>query len=184
VVLPTITSPDEVEAGILALNADLDNYGALPPRAAADLKQAFPRARSWVGIQQKGRWLVGFSKFVGHLQPNGAPLTATIYAAERRDISGTDSERAIKRLPGTAYPVGWMSKSSPGRPQHPAAKAVEALCRRFGKQPNSLAEVYVLRGQQIAEEEREKLGIILAAVEAANLSPEALDDLIERVEAL
>jgi hypothetical protein len=182
--LPTITSPAEVDAGIVALNAALDGFSALGARPAADLRQALPRARSWVAVQKNRKWLVGFSKFVGHQQPNGAPLTPALYAKERRTISGTDSERAIKRLGGTSFPVGAMATNATGSPQHPAAQAVEALCRRFGKQPNSLAEVYVLRGQEVPEEEREKLAILVAAAKAAKLSPRAREELIVRVKAL
>jgi hypothetical protein len=182
--LTAVTGRDEVEAGILALNDSLENFSALAAREAADLKQALPRARSWVAVHKDGRWSVGFSKFVGHRQANGDPLTPAAYARHRRNISGTDSERAIRRFPGTAYPVGWMADGSTGSPQHPAAQAVESLCRRFGKQPNSLSEVYVLQGEDVPAEERSRIDIVLAAVGAAKLSREGRALLMERIEAL
>jgi len=182
--LPTVTSPAEVEAGILALDAALKRFNQLPAREAADLRQALPRARSWVAVQKNGQWLVGFSKFVGHLQTSGAALTPAAYAAHRRQISGTDSERAIRRLGGTSFPVGSMARNASAAPLHPAAQAVQTLCRGFGKQPNSLAEVYVLRGHEIPEEERDKLAILIAAVEAAKLTRKGRQELVARIEAL
>lgn len=182
--LPVVTAREEVEAGILALHRALDDFSALPARAAADLKQALPRARSWVAVHRGDRWHVGFSKFVGHCQADGSPLDPAVYARHRKTISGTDSERAIKRFPGTAYPVGWMAEGSTGSPQHPAAQAVEKLCRRLGKQPNSRSEVYVLQGEDIPSEDRSKVEIVLAAIEAAKLSREGRIYLMERIKAL
>lgn len=181
--LCVVTSADEVEAGVLALDHALASFASLPAREAADLKQALPRAHSWVAIQTNGDWKVGFSKYVGHIQPNGAPLTPAIYAAQRKKISGTDSERAIKRLAGTAYRVGRSARKGHGT-QHPAIHAVQAVCRRLGKLPNALAEVYVLQGQDVAPQERDKVAMILAAVAAANLSKDALLDLAGKIEAM
>jgi hypothetical protein len=183
-VLTVATTREEVEAGILALDQSLRNFSALPPREAADVKQALPRARSWVAVYRNGQWVVGFSKYVGHRQVNGDPLNPKLYAKHRHDISGTDSERAIKRLPGQAFPVGWMAEGSTGSPEHPAAQAVERLCQRFGKQPNSRSEVYVLQGEDVPFEDRSKVAILVAAAKAAELSPKGRAYLLERIAAL
>lgn len=181
--LSVATTPEEVQAGILALDSALAGLSSLPAREAADLIQALPRARSWVAVQVNGEWKVGFSKFVGHVQPNGAPLTPALYARQRRNISGTDSERAIKRLAGTAYRVGAGGKGTRNQ-HHPAVDTVLSTCRRIGKQPNTLAEVYVLQGQDLPESEREKVAMILASIQAAKLSNQAVRNLLERIEEL
>jgi hypothetical protein len=106
-----------------------------------------------------------------------------IYARERKNISGTDSERAIRRLGGTAYRVGTAGKGT-RKQHHPAVDAVLSTCRNLGKQPNTLAEVYVLQGQDVPESERQKVAMILASIQAAKLSDKAVENLLEKIEEL
>lgn len=174
--LPLVTNPAQVEAGIIGLNGAYANLKTFKKKEREDLVQALPRARAWIAIQRNGKWRVGFAKYVGY-----QGQTPPTYAANRVNMSGTEAERAIKRLGGTAYPIGPAATASAA---HPAIDAVRKLCAEFGKQPNSLAEVFVLAGEEVPEAERGKIDMVLASIKAAGFSKEAFNRLFEKAKAL
>jgi|SRR5579863_5502090 len=130
-------------------------------------------AVEWVAFQDDaGEWKVGFCKYVGY---NG--LTYALYDKLRQsDLTGTDTKRRVEKLGGTYYGVG----ADAGIPSnHPAVDAVKAVCALFGKTPKRTAKVRVFtRAQRSAA-----MNILSAAIRAADLKAEELEELFSEVRA-
>jgi hypothetical protein len=178
-----VASREALVTSIIAFDHLVHNLDAVPNTHGErhDLRQALARARAWVAIWHQNRWMVGFAKWVGYADQTPISYTAFRKIRDERRLDGTAAERKIKSFGGTAYAVG-MNATGPRN--HPAVQAVIDLCHKHGKAENALAEVFVLAGEQegVSDVEQAKIDLLVAAIHAANLSPHALAELLERVQ--
>jgi uncharacterized protein (DUF433 family) len=119
--------------------SNIDRYEAELPRST-ELQAIMSYARSWLAYRdRRGRWRVGPSKFVGY-----ADNTAAAYVRSHRERDGRQTERVLGK---------WFQELHPGEADFDeATAAVLALVARFGRSPNKLLRVSVLREGRAAEE--------------------------------
>ncbi|MEH3101783.1 hypothetical protein [Sphingomonas adhaesiva] len=131
-------------------------------------------AVEWVAFKDKdGVWKVAFCKFAAYKDMNFEDYDRF----RKTDMSGTEAKRRVEKLGGTYYSVSGASAASS---DHPAVMAVQDTCALFGKAPKATAKVRVF-----VDDDRDIAKTILAAaISAANLSHQELDELIEDVKSI
>ena len=119
--------------------SNIDRYEAELARSA-DLQAIMSYARAWHGYRDEdGRWHVGPSKFIGY-----AANDAAAYVESHRDHDGRQTERVLAK---------WFEEIQPGQADFDdVTAAVLALLARYGRSPNKLLRVSVLREGRLSAE--------------------------------
>lgn len=130
--LKLVSNVDEVLKNVTSFYSDLGRY--------ADL---MPYARSWYAVRTRGGWSVAPSKFIGYVG-----MTPEIYLGSPYDSRkhGRASGDAVMDGRVTEGVLGrWSNLVEPGHPLYNELHtALNELCARFGKKPNSLARISVI----------------------------------------
>ena len=127
-----------------------------------------PYARAWYAVRdRKGGWLLGPSKFVGYEKMTvenylGAPYSAEKHGREdQRDktlLDGRVTEGVLKR---------WSELVEKGHPDYEGVyTALNELCATYGKKPNTLARISVVKTEHeaVATTFSDDLVALMAAV--------------------
>jgi hypothetical protein len=134
--------------------------------AFADL---MPFNRAWYAMPAGSGWLFGPSKFVGYQESTAEKYLQSEYSAERHGrvdpndtsadpLDGRITERALRR---------WSERIEEGHPHYEELHtALNELCARFGKKPNALARISIVRSEPKASMARFSDGLVslMAAV--------------------
>ena len=106
-----------------------------------DMAAVMPYTRAWYAVQKEDEWLFGPSKFVGY-----DDLTAKEYLARaRKGLDGRVTEGVLQR---------WSDLVEKGHPKYrDLHTALSEFCARFGKKPNSLARISILKTNDEAASE-------------------------------
>lgn len=146
-----IVSIDQMITNIHAYNRNLEST-----------KDRMPYVRAWYALPKAKGWLFGPSKFIGYqnLSPKEYIERADL------DLDGRATESILQQW---ADPVGKHYDPRYGE----LWVALSELCARFGKKPNSLARISVVRtGDQSDEVASSDDLIKLLAAVYRRLSPE------------
>jgi hypothetical protein len=107
-----------------------------------------PFNRSWYALRTESCWLLGPSKFIGYENLSAEEYLGRPYNAEMRGrvdlrdnsampLDGRVTEGVLKR---------WSELIEDGHPEYENLhSALNALCARYGKKPNSLARISIVR---------------------------------------
>jgi hypothetical protein len=130
-----ISSPEQ-------LVENIRRYG----HCAAGLAELMPYARSWYALRSKNTWLLGPSKFVGYQDMSAEEYLGSSDPKRRGRIrdakaampgDGRVTEGVLKR---------WADLVEQGHPDFQSLHtALNKLCARFGKKPNTLARISIVR---------------------------------------
>jgi hypothetical protein len=120
---------DRLTTSVERLEVRIKDYN----RQAAELAAVMPYNRSWYALQTGKGWLFGASKFIGY-----ADLGAKQYLErERGSLDGRVTEAVLEK---------WSDLIEEGHPQFEELHtALTEFCARFGKKPNSLARISIVR---------------------------------------
>ena len=119
--------------------SNIDRYESELAKSA-ELQAIMSYARSWLGYRDKhGHWHVGPSKFVGYAENDAAA-----YLLSHQERDGRQTERVLAK---------WFEELQPGQADFDkVTAAVLAVLARYGRSPNKLLRVGVLRaGRPSAE---------------------------------
>jgi hypothetical protein len=136
---------------------------------AAKLAELMPYNRSWYALRTDKGWLLGPSKYIGYQNLSPEEYLGSPYSAERhgrvvqRDMTalplhGRVTEGVLKR---------WSVLVEEGHPDHESLhSALNGLCGRYGKKPNSLARISIVKegGEAPVPAFSDELVVLLAAV--------------------
>src|SRR5258708_6209717 len=140
-----IVSIDQMTANIQRYNEGL-----------ATVAERMPYARAWYALRTGKGWLFGPSKFIGYQD-----LSTKTYIErdkEKMPLDGRVTESILQR---------WADLVENGDPRHNELHtALNELCARFGKKPNSLARISIVRtgDQSVEAPSSDELVALLAAV--------------------
>ena len=114
--------------------------------SAAKFAELMPYNRAWYALRTKDGWLFGPSKFVGYdISPEeylgSAPSTEKhgrmLRDKEAPPLDGRVTEGVLKR---------WSELVEQGHPDYDALHtALNEFCGRYGKKPNTLARISIIR---------------------------------------
>jgi hypothetical protein len=134
-------------------------------KSAAKFADLMPYNRAWYALRTKDGWLLGPSKFVGY-DISTKEYLGSAYSAEKRGrflrgnetLDGPVTKGVLKR---------WSTLVEQGQPDYDDLHtALNELCGRYGKKPNTLARISIIRTE--AEQEvapaADDLVMLLAAV--------------------
>jgi len=108
-----------------------------------------PYARAWYAIKNKDGWLFAPSKYVGYQE-----LSPDDYLT--LDLDGRVTESVLER---------WSTLIADGHPQYEELHtALNELCARHGKKPNSLARIAIIQTAAAPPAFTDELVELLAAV--------------------
>ncbi len=147
-----------------------EGYEDLSPTDKKVVQNAFSHTRSFIAFHRPDGegYLIGFSKFVGHQMKGVAE-----YNAVRKNISGSDSERAINAL-GLATDYALGSANDARRAPTELAQAVRDFVALADKTPNSLSWIRLMPLPEEMESEHfvrtKSYDVLLAAIRAAQLT--------------
>lgn len=134
-----------------------------------DLQARLPYARAWYAVRDRGRWLFGPSKFVGH---DG--FNAGTYVAQSKSHDGRITEAHLRR---------WFTTVDSGSPLDQALRpALNRFLARYGKVPSVATRINVLSSEQPGVGGDELLDLLIAV--ARSLDTPALARLKGRIAAL
>lgn len=119
------------------------------------MAEVMPYARAWYAMRAEPGWLLAPSKFVGYRN-----LSPELYLGRDKDrtpLDGRQTEAVLRP---------WSEPVEPGHPLHAELHgALNDLCARFGKRPNSLARLSLLHTDEGASATfSDDLVALLAAV--------------------
>jgi hypothetical protein len=142
-----VTSPSHAIENVQRYNRNLAKF--------ADL---MPYARAWYALKTKDAWLFGPSKYIGY-----QGLSPDDYVT--LDLDGRVTESVLQR---------WSELIEDGHPQYKELHtALNELCARHGKKPNSLARISIIQSaadHSVPQVFTDDLVALLAAV-FRSLSP-------------
>jgi hypothetical protein len=113
-----------------------------------DFAELMPYNRSWYALRTDVGWLLGPSKYIGYQNLSPEEYLGSLYSAEKRGrmvqhnksalpLDGRVTEGVLKR---------WSVLVEEGHPDHESLhSALNALCARYGKKPNSLARISIIK---------------------------------------
>jgi hypothetical protein len=99
--------------------------------------------RAWYAMQENGKWIFAPSKFIGYIG-----FTANLYGTHNRQVDGRVTEVALRP---------WFQEVSHGELAELLQEKLNDFCASFGKQPNSLARISVLR-EETDQKDQPKVG--------------------------
>ena len=102
------------------------------------LAELMPYNRAWYALRSKDGWLFGPSKFVGYEDPNPQEYLKRDGTTPPQD--GRVTERVLQK---------WSELVEAGHPEHNELHtALNEFCAQFGKNPNSLARISIVKTRQ------------------------------------
>lgn len=128
-----------------------------------------PYNRSWYALRTDAGWLLGPSKYIGYQNLSPEEYLGSPYSAERhgpvvqRDKSGMPLDGRVTE----GMLQRWSELVEEGHPDYESLhSALNALCARYGKKPNSLARISMVKeGREAAAPAfSDELVSLLAAV--------------------
>lgn len=99
--------------------------------------------RAWYAVEENGQWIFAPSKFIGYVNFN-----AQLYGEHQRDIDGRVTEVALRP---------WFQEVNRSELGEELQEQLSEFCASFGKQPNALARISVLK-ENIEEQSQPKIG--------------------------
>lgn len=109
-----------------------------------------PFNRAWYAMPARSGWLFGPSKYVGYEDISPEKYLGSQYSAERHGrvdphdasadpLDGRITESVLRR---------WSERIEEGHPQYEEVHtALNELCARFGKKPNTLSRISIVRSE-------------------------------------
>jgi hypothetical protein len=136
-----VTSAKQVVSNIGRYNDQADAFAEL-----------MPYVRAWYAVRRDDGWLFGPSKFVGYEGMTAEDYLGSPYSVERHGriqsdktampLDGRVTEGVLKR---------WSQSMEQGHPDYlELHTALNELCARCGKKPNSLARISVVKTEDEA----------------------------------
>jgi hypothetical protein len=110
--------------------------------------ELMPYNRAWYALRRESGWLLGPSKYIGYENLSPEEYLGSPYSAEKRGrlvqrdksglpLDGRVTEGVLKR---------WSELVEEGHPDYDSLQsALNALCGRHGKKPNSLARISIIK---------------------------------------
>ena len=109
--------------------------------------ELMPYARSWYALANGRAWLFGPSKYIGYQNMNPQDYLGSPYNRQKRGrvqrndvntvLDGRVTEKVLQR---------WSELIEAGHPDfEPLHRALNEICARYGKKPNSLARISIVR---------------------------------------
>jgi hypothetical protein len=155
----------ELVSSIAQLVENINRYN----EHAEVFAELMPYNRSWYALRAEAGWLLGPSKYIGYQNLSPEEYLGSPYSAERhgrvvqRDkngmpLDGRVTEGVLRR---------WSELVEEGHPDYESLHAaLNALCARYGKKPNSLARISVIKESREATAATfsDELVTLLAAV--------------------
>jgi hypothetical protein len=135
-----VSSATQVVSNIRRYNDDAERCAGL-----------MPYARAWYAVRDRKGWLLGPSKFVGYAKMTVEDYLRARYSTEKhgredqRDktlLDGRVTEGVLKR---------WSELVEKGHPDYEGVyTALNELCATYGKKPNTLARISVVKTEHEA----------------------------------
>jgi hypothetical protein len=134
-------------------------------QAVADL---MPYARSWYALRTKSGWLFGPSKYIGYDGMTPQKYLGSEYSTQRHGrISSDDANIVLDGRITEGVLRRWSDLVEEGHPEYARLHtALNELCARHGKKPNSLARISIIKSEPDLEAPtfNDDLVTLLAAV--------------------
>jgi hypothetical protein len=153
-----VSSVDQLVGNINRYNEHSEKFAAL-----------MPYNRAWYAIRRDSGWALGPSKYIGYQNLSLEEYLGSPYSAERH---GRVVQRDKSGLPLDGRVTGgvlqrWSELVEEGHPDFESLhSALNTLCARHGKKPNSLARISVVKegGKAAASAFADELVSLMAAV--------------------
>ena len=133
---------------------------------SAKFADLMPYNRAWYALRTKQGWLLGPSKFVGYdITPD--EYLSSAYSSERHGRVVRDREAPLDGRVTEGVLRRWATLVEQGHPDYDDVHtALNELCGRYGKKPNTLARISIIRTEteQEATPINDDLVPLLAAV--------------------
>ena len=115
-------------SSVARLQARIKEYD----KQAQEMADVMPYNRAWYAVRIEKEWLFGPSKFVGY-----EDLNAKEYLKQANSLDGRVTEGVLEK---------WSEAVEEGHPKYDELHtALNGFCARFGKKPNSLARISVVK---------------------------------------
>lgn len=125
---PLVTKSEQAIANIKSFQTEL-----LSNRKCNALVDTLSFFRAWYAIQDGEKWIFAPSKFIGYVD-----LDAATYEENHKKTDGRVTEVVLRQ---------WFQETSDGELADTLREELSELLSVFGKQPNSLARISVLRSE-------------------------------------
>lgn len=116
--------------------------------AAAKFAELMPYNRSWYALRTDAGWLLGPSKYIGYQNLSPEEYLRSPYSAERhgRVVQGDKNALPLDGRVTEGVLKRWSVLAEEGHPDYDSLhSALNALCARHGKKPNSLARISIVK---------------------------------------
>jgi hypothetical protein len=107
-----------------------------------------PYNRSWYAVSRESGWFLGPSKYIGYQNLSPEEYLGSPYSAERhgRMVQRDKSGMALDGRVTEGVLRRWSELVEEGHPDYESLhSALNALCARYGKKPNSLARISIVK---------------------------------------
>ena len=121
-----VTRPEQAVSNIKKFQPEL-----LVNNKRNSLVDTLPHYRAWYAIEEEGKWIFGPSKFIGY-----ADLTAETYGENTKQLDGRTTELALR---------SWFEEVGTGKLNEMLNEKLSEFFTAFGKRPNALVRISVLR---------------------------------------
>jgi hypothetical protein len=150
-----VSSVEQLAANVRRYNED-----------AAKFANLMPYNRAWYALRTKKGWLLGPSKFVGY---NITPeqYLGSAYSSEKHGRVVRERDETLDGRVTEGVLQRWSILVEEGHPyHHDLHTALNELCGRYGKKPNTLARISIIKigTEQEADHGDDDLVALLAAV--------------------
>jgi hypothetical protein len=104
-----------------------------------EMQELMAYSRAWYGLRTENGWLLGPSKFVGYEK-----MDADSYRTHRDELDGRATEKTLAK---------WADLIEEGHPDYEKLHgALAELFARYGKVPNPLARISIIRSEGVPAE--------------------------------
>lgn len=116
--------------------------------SATKLAELMPYARAWYAVRNGNDWLFGPSKFIGYEGASVDEYLGSPYNTQKRGLITRDKKALPLDGRVTEGVLGrWSEEVEEGHPEYESLHtALNRMCARHGKKPNTLARIGILQG--------------------------------------